>query len=247
MKWDLWTDRVERIPASSVDQAGGLPTYLDRTAPTLEWNNFLTRPELPTLIDPSPPAGTLQRAARPLGWVLLVAAALPIGLVLRSRDRRILQALVGSAVLVVASLGLLWFGRDAVLSENRTREITGALLHNVYRAFDYRDEEKIYDLLAQNVEGELLTQVYLETRRGLELANQGGARAKVKQIELEELEATPQDGGFSARATWSVSGSVGHWGHLHGRANRYRADLYIRPADGSWKLSQLKIRSEERI
>ena len=111
-----------------------------------------------------------------------------------------------------------------------------------------RDEERIYDVLEQSVAGDLLTEIYLETRRGLEIQNQGGARAKVKELDLVELETeSGANGGFQARAIWDVSGSVGHWGHLHRRTNRYRAGLEIEPVEGQWKLTSLDLLEEERL
>ena len=93
-----------------------------------------------------------------------------------------------------------------------------------------------------------MTQIYLETRRGLELRNQGGARAKVKEIDLIDLETTAgTNGGFVARVTWNVSGSVGHWGHVHTRKNQYEADLDIQPIDGVWKLKNLTVIEEKRL
>ena len=149
---------------------------------------------------------------------------------------------------VAAVLLAFWGSRDAALSDERARGVVSGLLHNVYRAFDFRKDEQIYDVLARSAEGDLLERIYLETRRGLELANQGGARAKVKQIELVELEAESTDGGgFVATATWNVAGSVGHWGHVHQRRNRYRADLDVAPVDGAWKLVGLEILQEERL
>jgi len=125
--------------------------------------------------------------------------------------------------------------------------VVAGLLHNIYRAFDFREEEQIYDVLARSVDGELLTQIYLETRRGLELANQGGARAKVKEIELTDFAAEPAEaGGFTALATWTVNGSVGHWGHIHQRRNKYR-ELTVRPLQGTWKLTDIDILAEERL
>ena len=84
--------------------------------------------------------------------------------------------------------------------------------------------------------GDLLEQSYLETRRGLELQSQGGARAKVKEVALDSLETeAADDGSFTARATWQVNGCVGHWGHLQQRRNRYRADLTVAPVEGAWR------------
>jgi hypothetical protein len=75
-----------------------------------------------------------------------------------------------------------------------------------------------------------LTDIYLETRRSLELANQGGARAKVKSVELQDIQLLPGEApqGFRADVTWNVNGSVGHWGHVHSRQNQYQAELDIR-------------------
>ncbi len=79
-------------------------------------------------------------------------------------------------------------------------------------------------------------------RRGLVLANQGGAAAKVKGVELVELTANPaEDQAIQATATWQVRASVGHWGHIHERRNQYQADLRLQPVDGAWKLVGLEI------
>jgi hypothetical protein len=123
------------------------------------------------------------------------------------------------------------------------------LLRNVYKAFDYRAESDIYDTLERSVEGDLLTDIYLETQRSLELANQGGARAKVKSIEMQALEILPADqpGAFLANAIWNVNGSVGHWGHVHTRTNQYQAELLIRSIDGRWKLARMNVLQEQRL
>ena len=71
------------------------------------------------------------------------------------------------------------------MDEARAADVVGGLLRNVYHAFDYRQEERIYDTLAHSVAGDLLQRVYLETRGALELQNQGGARVKVKGVAIE--------------------------------------------------------------
>jgi hypothetical protein len=217
LDWDLWHDRLDRIPASTVDQAGALPTYLEADWRVLEWQNFLKNPQIPTLLEVSPPPALWERA---LGW------AGPL--------------LAGVAAFVASE--------RSRLSEERAGELVGALLHNVYRSFDFREEERIYDTLSRSVAGDLLEQIYLETRQGLELQSQGGARAKVKEVVLDSLEtASGDDGAFTARAIWQVGGSVGHWGHLHQRRNRYRADLTVAPVEGAWRLTRVEILEEERL
>ena len=154
----------------------------------------------------------------------------------------------GPGTALCAAAAAFWLAHSATLTDERATQVVSGILHNIYRAFDFRDEEQIYDVLARSAEGELLARIYLETRRGLELANQGGARAKVKGVELTQLEASPgRGGGFTATATWVVRGSVGHWGHLHERTNRYRAEFDVRPIEGTWKVAALELLQEERL
>jgi len=122
-------------------------------------------------------------------------------------------------------------------------------LRNIYQAFDYREESDVYDTLERSVSGDLLTDIYLETRRSLELANQGGARAKVKSVELQalEIQAADESTAFRAQATWNVNGSVGHWGHVHTRSNQYQAELLIQAIDGHWKLVAMNVLQERRL
>ena len=123
------------------------------------------------------------------------------------------------------------------------------LLTNVYRAFDYRDESIIYDTLARSVSGDLLTRVYLETRKALELQNQGGARVKVTDVTMLEVEPQALNGeaGFAARCAWNVAGTIGHWGHVHTRTNQYDATFTIKPVDGVWKLTDLELLEQHRV
>jgi hypothetical protein len=249
MDWDLWTERIRQVPAASVDQAGPLPTILEPDEPVLTWNNFLVNPEMPTLQVLAAPASTGVRLVHATRWPVLVAC---VGFLVIC-GRRVLRggprarsALAASLALVVCA-GWFWLARGAELSDDRARDLVSGLLHNVYRAFDFRDEGRIYDVLAASVEGDLLERIYLETRRGLELASQGGARAKVKEVELVDLAVTPGEDGFLATASWNVAGAVGHWGHMHQRRNRYRAELEVAPVDGVWKLRALTVLEEERL
>ena len=248
MDWDLFNEKIPLVPAAAVDQAGSLPTYLEPDFAVLEWENFLRFPELPTLKAISPPPGLVESLMVYLRWALLAASLWAIWLVWRRRQTAPGGPAVLATGLVCLSVGSFWIGHQANLSEEKSHGIVSGLLHNIYRAFDFRAEEDIYDVLEKSVEGDLLAEIYLETRRGLELANQGGARAKVKDIEVVDLSTrSGENGGFIASATWNVGGSVGHWGHIHERRNRYQAELNIHPVDGVWKLTELEILQEERL
>ena len=245
MDWDLWNERMNRIPVASVDPAGALPTFLEPDSRVLEWENFLKIPVLPQLEALGPPPSALARALAMARWGLLAAT---LGLLVWSLVTRRRTALVATALAALCSALAFAGSRGAVLSEERASAVVAGLLHNVYRAFDFRSEGQIYDVLAKSVAGELLEEIYLETRRGLDLQSQGGARAKVKDVELVELEVRAAEGvAFTARATWHVAGAVGHWGHVHERRNRYRAELHVVPDGGAWKLFRVDILEEERL
>ena len=251
MEWDLFTERMQLVPASAVDQAGPLPVFLEPSFSTLKWENFLKFPELPTLTEVRRPPGTVQNLARWGQWVFGFVAALALFLVFRALQHP--RSLNKGAVFVflVATAMAAWSmqtWRDVNINQTRLQTLVGGLLHNVYRAFDYRGEEMIYDVLAKSVSGDLLNDVYLETRKGLELANQGGAQVKVKNIEmLETRRVSEDDGALQVEARWNVAGSVGHWGHVHQRKNAYHANLTLLPVDGVWKLTSLDILEEERL
>jgi hypothetical protein len=97
--------------------------------------------------------------------------------------------------------------------------------------------------------GEQLSEIYLENRRGLEPENLGGARARVDYVEVERVTSVRSDGegGYSVRASWTVSGSVNHFGHVHHRQNRYDAVVRIVAVDGAWKIRGIEISDQRRI
>jgi hypothetical protein len=158
--------------------------------------------------------------------------------------------LYGTVALPLALVGgSLVLGRPLAPPSEATEMVVKDLLRNVYQAFDYREESDIYDTLERSVSGDLLTDIYLETQRSLELASQGGARAKVKAVEMQAIEIEPADSAnaFRANATWNVHGSVGHWGHVHTRSNQYQAELLIQAVDGRWKLIDMNVLQEQRL
>ena len=42
-------------------------------------------------------------------------------------------------------------------------------------------------------------------------------------------------------------GTVGHWGHIHGRKNLYDALITLGIVDGAWKIVGLELLEEKRI
>ncbi len=251
MDWNLWDERIQRIPVSAVDQAGPLASFLEPDWRTLEWRNYLKNPKIPTLAVVETPVQA---------WRLLLGQLLPLFIVLAvicvawflynlGNRRSLAVPAVTTTLVTVFSGAALQLGGDNSPQQERAGAIVGDLLHNVYRSFDFRKEADIYDVLAQSVSGELLTDIFLETKRSLVLANQGGAEARVKGVQVNAVDVLPDDAAdsFSVEVDWIVNGSVGHWGHIHQRSNRYLARLRVAVDGERWKLREMSVLQEERL
>ncbi len=54
-------------------------------------------------------------------------------------------------------------------------------------------------------------------------------------------------GGFTSEATWTVGGTVTHFGHRHFRQNRYHARVTVVPDQDIWKIRLIEVLNEERL
>jgi hypothetical protein len=248
MTWDLWDERIQMVPASAVDEAGPLAQYLQPDWNVLRWENFLKNPTIPSMQVIQIPPSALAKVMVWLRWVFVILTLLAVVHVVKTamQHKQFNKTSAGMTVAFsICTVVTISMAKPAVAFQSQ--EVVSGLLHNIYRAFDYREEGDIYDALDRSVTGDLLTDIYLETRRGLVLANQGGARAKVKTIELKTVDTQAEQDGFVAEATWVVTGSVGHWGHVHSRVNQYTAEMNIQPIDGVWKVIGMSVLQEERL
>ncbi|MEM7145374.1 MAG: hypothetical protein AAF591_09575 [Verrucomicrobiota bacterium] len=258
MEWDLFSDRVEMVEVVATDEAGGMPSRLIPPQPTVVWKNHLKNPTVPSFAEVPPPP---ER-----GWIVIPVASLwcLFLFVIVARAIRVQGwhvSLLTKLTAVFAFIGIftLWgfarvsvpnpFRSEVKMEEAEETEVVSGLLRNTYRAFDYRGEEVIYDTLERSVGGDLLTDVYLDIQRALELQGQGGARAKVNAVEVATVAGEPIDGGpgFDADCVWTVTGSVGHWGHIHERQNRYEGRLRVEPVGEQWKITALELTDEKRL
>jgi len=257
--WGLWSDRIQKVPTDAIDPAGGLPSYMTPDYDMTTWTNFLKTYEPPTVVGIEVDE-TFSKWKVPIASLLCLMALLPVGVQLRKRrsERAAVAVLSGVLVLLVAGVVVFYpYLRVAVakpaamappVSDEYGRAIFGTLIRNVYRSFDFREEEIVYDKLATSVHGDLLTDIYLQNRKSLVVARAGGAQARVKDVEILDASVTPIGGlGLECHAKWTALGTVGHWGHIHTRKNRYEADIIIEPVDGAWKITSLEVLEEERI
>ena len=186
---------------------------------------------------------------------LLLAAAAGLWAIPASRRRGLVKCAAVLAMGAVIGFTLPRipvadaFGTKTFLSEKQASRVLHGLLLNTYRSFSYENEELAYDQLAKSVDGDLLSDVYLQNRSSMTIDEAEGAATVIDRLDIRSIESLKRSEGkgFDVVANWDVYGSVRHWGHVHYRANTYRARLSIVPTDDFWKLTHVEILDEERV
>lgn len=194
----------------------------------------------------------------PVASLVCAAVGLVVALMLRGRPA---LAVGGLALSVVAAAVLLPVARVQVrnpfapvprLDDDAARLVFNSLLQNVYRSFEYPQEERVYDTLARSMSGPLLEKTYLGIKQGLVMREQGGAVARVGEVSVVSAKRAPvhdpkaDPRGFDIRAVWDVSGTVEHWGHIHTRVNEYEATFTVLPEGKNWKIAAMDVTGEKR-
>ena len=259
--WDLWSDRIRKIPTDAIDPAGPFPSDLTPEDNVQVWNNFLKTYKIPTVAEITVD-DSLARVKIPAVSAVCLAALLPLLFQIRKRRRhgRPAGRLVVVGILLLGGAALLYpFAQVAVarppalaprINDREAVVILENLLKNIYRSFDFRKEEDVYDRLATSVSGELLSRIYLQNRQSMVVTQAGGAQARVQEVEILDVRVNPMQNrplGIMFRAQWAATGSVGHWGHVHIRKNQYDANITVEPMAGAWKITGLELIDEKRV
>jgi len=259
--WELFSDQIDQVPATATDPAGPLPTFLTPQNHVHTWTNFLKNYQLPT-VQTVTVAGSLGQMQLP--WLSVTcgvfAALMILWTVRRKRQRRsALLPVIGLLALIVTGAVTYPSVRVNVarptlvagdLPPEQAQALLQVLLKNVYRAFDFRNEEDVYDKLAISVSGDLLADIYLQNRRSFAIQKAGGAQAKIQSVEIQDAVAERLDDRpltYAIKGNWTAQGTVGHWGHVHTRRNRYNAAVTVEAIDGAWKITNLEVLEEQRV
>lgn len=251
IKWQLFSEKINMIPATSTDPAGPFITYLSPDENTLIWKNYLKDYVLPKieLVLIKPPANNTNYT-----FLLLALVLISLAVIYLSHNKWFWLTSGLPVVMMVAALltGKIWHQETILkpLPENDAALILETLLKNIYKAFHLHNEEDVYNKLALTVDGALLEQVYLQQRQAFAMQNAGGAQAKVNRVKLLDNDfqtdsATSKTLIYHAR--WTAEGAVSHWGHTHKRTNLYEALVTLFADEGKWKISSLKILNEKRL
>ena len=257
--WTHFDDQITSIPATIIDPVSQLPYDVTPAQPTLRWTNMLDEYNYQVATIDAIAAQAAKQLEIPLASVLLcLTAALIAGfggfLALNGVYR-----ITAVVLIFVVAVGVAPFGRIAVrnpfaapyqLPEVESLLILQGLLQNTYRAFDFRAENDVYDKLAVSAAGDLITDIYLQSRKRLVMEEQGGARAKVQDVQLLDAVQVGPPGRrqrLTFQCAWRITGTVNHWGHTHQRRNQYDAMITIQPIEQTWKIVALDVIEERRL
>ncbi len=255
VKWELFSARIRRIPATLIDPAGPLKSFIDTENPTIEWQNFLRTYVEPNVAPVELDAGH-SFAIPIISLVLLLGALIAAGLIIRPRyfSRHAwvgvsLICLVGAILLMRAPVIVVRNPLAGPPTGAAAAKIITAVLDNVHAAYLERTEPELARALGVVVADGSFTDVKAELSRALAIKVAGGGIARVKEIEgLVVKDVTAIDGrsGFRSVVEWSALASAGHWGHSHRRRIRFRALMELREISGAWKLTGLTIVAARR-
>ncbi len=138
------------------------------------------------------------------------------------------------------------------LSPEEANRVFMSLHQGMYRSLDFGSEDRVYDVLAKTVDGDLLEDLYLQLRQSLEIRDQGGAIARIRSVSYDAGQAADRREsradwpGFEYHSTWTVAGTVEHWGHVHERQNQFHAVFTVEPRDGNWKFTRMDIEGQQQ-
>ncbi len=130
------------------------------------------------------------------------------------------------------------------------RLIMSKVLSDTYQALNIKDEEELYDALAESVTGDLIGDLYLDNRRRLTAGVRQGTEVTIRGVSVLEIgeptEVAAASGGYSYDCRWAVVARVQHLQHVHHRRQIYVGVLTLRAEDGRWKVAGVELLSEDR-
>ena len=254
--WDLFNEKIQRIAIRAYDPAGLFDSYVTPDYPVFEWENMLADIDLPELdnkpksiavvVDSSKQTAQLYVLFGIIAFILFFSLSYKYTPShIRKYTHTVLLLIALTGVYSLFSKGLLNIN-STQLDKAQAKPILKQLIWNVYQAFEATQEEATYDQLAYSVSGDLIESLYLQHRQSFLV--QDGAWAKVKNIEIQNLESsTTTDDSYLFDCEWLVTGDVIHWGHQHRRDNLYRANIKISAIDKHWKIIGLESIAQQRV
>lgn len=252
--WERFYSSLRKIRSVVIAYPDDVAKFEFSRFNTAEDNVFAwTAPQdaVPTSTQPVAAALPPQpRLSIPVLSVAILVSGLLILLTARKYQRRTFAAMVVLSAVTFpfarVQIDHPFFGPDPVTPEVAA-DIFQTLHRNAYNALDYGTEEAIYEQLSVSIAGDLLEELYLQLREALRVQDQGGAVARVRDVNYASVrprvssDHSPPWPAFQVESSWTVSGTVEHWGHVHERENTFAAVFTVQPESGVWKITQMNV------
>ena len=250
VEWELFNERISRIPATATDPAGPFRTFVDAENPTIEWQNFLLKYVEPQVVPVQVDSWSLfglPVVSLALSLVVLLGIALAV-------RPRYLSRIIWAGVSVVCVVAAILLTRVAVVDvrnpfaglpdQAASAKIINAVLDNVHTAYLEPVEPELERALSVVVAEDDFADIKTELTRALAIKVAGGGIARVNAIEdlvIQDISALDDGPGFRSVAEWTALASAGHWGHPHRRRIRFRALMELGEFEGTWKLTGMTV------
>ncbi len=135
-----------------------------------------------------------------------------------------------------------------VPDDARAAEIFVDLHQGIYRAFNARTENEIYDMLAMSLQGDLLDRVYNEVSQTASKRANQRMSFRIRRVRAISTEIGPAPGAaFTVKYHWRVYGTVTHMAHSHPRFNEYQAIYTVSHNGKAWRISDSQISRHKRV
>lgn len=248
--WNLFSDRMNRLPSTVTDPAGPLQGFVFADDSIIEWQNFLRTYQEPQVSTVTVSDGRFFRI--PIASVLLfILAIVLVGLGWYQKN---LSTRVFVGFSVISLIVALLLMRIAVFpvpnplpglpTPSAAENIVAGLLINSSHAFLEKNPDTFKQALSNIVDKIYLDEIADELRRAFAVEVSGGGFASVQSfvdLELDEITSLNNLGGFRTLVTWTANVNARHWGHVDQRMMRFRALMEVEKVDDAWKLIGLTI------
>lgn len=253
LTWEFFPDGVDSVPVTVTDPAGGVPSQANRSSPTVNWTNHLTRWE-------EPRTSPVVVATAGTNSLSLVSIALSMGGLLsalvmwrgrgamRTIGSGVCGACLAAAIVSISVTRPISIGSPHSLDETTVHTVMRGLVENMNVAMLEPELAARETAVAPFVSDDNRAEVLAEMQRGLSVGLPSGALAQADEILDLQVETVSQGQSKNAHqfvAVWTASVSGGHWGHLHRRAVTYRSLVDVSHSGDIWRLDGLTVLSAQ--
>ncbi len=248
--WNMFTERVDRLPSTVTDPAGPLQGFIFADDSIIEWQNFLRTYQEPHV---SPITMSDGRFIN-IPVISLLLLILGIVFVVLGLLRKFLSATVWIGFSVISVIAAILLFRVVVFpihnplpgapTPSAAKKIVAVLLVNSSYAFLEKNPDTFKQVLSVIVDNKNLDDIADELKRAFAVQVSGGGVASVREfmdLELDEIKSLEHTEGFRTLVNWTANVNARHWGHVDQRTIRFRALMEIGKIDNAWKLNGLTI------